>query len=265
MQKLHLIATNLQHRCGDPQSYLHNLCSCGNSCSGGVATHTALLQTPMMNCTMTNEFKFSEINERYRLLTELELLETLLASETATYPWNPAEEAAEAFFLEQEQQLQQEDWWEEELAVRAPEFLSSVEQLWENTKPTTASASATDEQLLQTTLQQRFAAYIPTAWLQEIAHRATEMLATQKSMAQQLVQCVQELLPNCSEDDLLILARPYAYSMRSSVDPSTTAVESTLNRYGQDWEIRSDIERAQISLAIARYAISQLQAQRDEE
>jgi len=265
MQKLQLIATNLRHSFCDPLSYLHNLFSCGNSCSGGVATHTAFLQTPMMNCTMTNEFESSEINERHRLLTELELLETLLASETATYPWNPAEEAAEAFFLEQEQQLQQEDWWEEELSARAPGFLSSVEQLWENTKPTTVSASATDEQSLQATLQQRFAAYMPTLWLQAIAHKATEMLATQKSMAQQLVQCVQELLPNCSEDDLLILARPYAYSMRSSIEPSTTAIESTLNRYGQDWELHSDIERAQISLAIARYAISQLQAERGKE
>jgi hypothetical protein len=214
---------------------------------------------------MTNEFKSSEINERQRLLIELELLEALLNPEAATYPWNPAEEAAEAFFLEQERQLQQEDWWEEEVSARAPEFLSSIEQLWENTKPTTGSASVADEQVLQTTLQQRFAAYLPAVWLQTIAHQATQMLATQKSMAQQLVQCVQELLPNCSEDDLLILARPYAYSMRSSIDPSRHAIESTLNRYGQDWEARSDIERAQMGLAIARYAISQLQAERGEE
>jgi len=219
----------------------------------------------MMNCTMTNEFKSSEINEQHRFLTELELLEALLAPEAATYPWNPAEEAAETFFLEQERQLQQEDWWEEELSARAPEFLSCVEQLWENAKPIAASASVADEQSLQTTLQQQFAAYLPAAWLQAIAHKATQMLATQKSMAQQLVQCVQELLPNCSEDDLLILARPYAYSMRSSIDPSTNAIQSTLNRYGQDWEVRSDIERAQMSLAIARYAISQLQAERGNE
>jgi hypothetical protein len=213
---------------------------------------------------MTNEFKSSEINERNRLLTELELLEALLAPEAATYPWNPAEEAAEAFFLEQEQQLQQEDWWEEELSLHAPGFLASVEQLWENTQPTAAPASPTDEHSLQATLQQRFAAYMPAAWLQAIAHKATEVLATQKSMAQQLVQCVQELLPDCSEDDLLILARPYAYSMRSSIDPSTNAIESTLNRYGQDWAARSELERAQIGLAIARYAISQLQNQGEE-
>jgi hypothetical protein len=76
-------------------------------------------------------------------------------------------------------------------------------------------------------------------------------------MAEQLMQCVQELLPNWAEDDLLVLARPFAYSMRST---DAAVIESMLSNLGcQDWTALAEIEQARASLAIAQYALTQLQ------
>ncbi|MFM6201130.1 MAG: hypothetical protein ACKPE1_18665, partial [Dolichospermum sp.] len=57
-------------------------------------------------------------------------------------------------------------------------------------------------------------------------------------------------------DDLLVLARPFAYSMRSSEpDKLTSLIRDLENR---DWCSLSEIEQAKISLAIANYALEYL-------
>ncbi|HCF26280.1 MAG TPA: hypothetical protein DEV81_03430, partial [Cyanobacteria bacterium UBA11049] len=62
---------------------------------------------------------------------------------------------------------------------------------------------------------------------------------------------------NWAEDDLLILARPFAVAMRS---PDTATVESQLSHVScQNWANVSEIEQARASLAIARYALAQVQ------
>lgn len=210
---------------------------------------------------MANEFNRSEINSDRRSLTELELLEALLAPDETSYPWNPSDPESEAYFEEQEQQLLLEDWWEEEIAERSSKFFSQIEQIWGDTVPAQPT-EVTQVNHLQANLQ-RFAAYIPQGWLQAIALKAHQVLKNKKSVADQLVQCVQELLPNWAEDDLLVLARPFAYTMRG-VDPiqNTEVVESVLgNACRQEWKTLSDIEQARASLAIARYALAQLQNQ----
>ena len=201
---------------------------------------------------MTNEFD-SRVDNDSSSLTELELLEALLIPDDATYPWNPADPESEAYFTKQEQQFLYEDIWEEEIASRAPNFFAKLEKIWIETESTSECTNLADVKHLEATLQQR-ATYIPQDWLQAIAHKAYQVLTTQKSMADQLVQCVQELLPNWAEDDLLVLARPFAYNMRGA---DTAVLDSVLsNVHEQEWTALSEIERVRASLAIARYALT---------
>lgn len=202
---------------------------------------------------MANEFSWSEANDDSRSLTELELLEALLADDV-TYPWNPNDLESEEYFVEQSRQFPFEDWSESEITTRSDAFFSKLELLWNETVP---ELQPTDIGNLQTELQQRFAAYIPSSWLVAIASKAYHVLQEQKSIADQLVQCVQELLPNWAEDDLLVLARPFAYSMRS---PQTTELELALGNVSSfEWSALSEFDQARAGLAIARYALAQLQ------
>ena len=208
---------------------------------------------------MANEFNRIQPNDDSRSLTELELLEALLAPDDATYPWNPADLESEAYFSEQEQQLLLENCLDAEIASGSDAFFSCLEKIWAETIPASEPinvTSAADAVDLQATLQQRFATYIPQSWLAAIARQAYDVLSGQKSIADQLVQCVQELLPNWAEDDLLILARPFAVAMRCP----DTAIESQLSHVScQNWANVSEIEQVRASLAIARYALAQLQ------
>lgn len=206
---------------------------------------------------MAQEFNHTQASDDSRSLIQLELLEALLASDGSTYPWNPTDPESEAYFVEQEEQFPLEDWSESEITARSDSFFAQIEQTWSEIEPKVVDISVsnvTDSHYLQANLQQRFAAYIPQGWLQAIADRASQVLTNQKSMTDKLVQCVQELLPNWAEDDLLILARPFACSMRSA---DTTAVESVLgNASCSQWAALSEIEQARASLAIARYALA---------
>jgi hypothetical protein len=75
------------------------------------------------------------------------------------------------------------------------------------------------------------------------------------------VQCVQDALPNLAEDDLYVLARPLAYAMRGNDAP----IESTLERVRSiEWDALSDVEQARLSLAIARFALAELEERREE-
>ncbi len=206
---------------------------------------------------MINEFNRLRASDDLLSLTELELLEALMAHDGA-YPWDPTDPEAEAYFIEQEQKnplLQ--DWSEEEISTQAQTFFSQVEQIWEEIAPASHPAIDTDVKSLQATLQQRFEKCIPQNWIQAIARKASEVFTTQKSIADQLVQCVQELLPNWAEDDLLVLARPLAYTMRN---PDPAVLESVLsNICSQEWIALSEIEQVRAGLSIARYALAQLQ------
>lgn len=199
---------------------------------------------------MTDNMHNYENSSYTRSKVEKELLEALLA-ENSLYPWDSSTPEAEAYFMEAEQFGA--DWQEEEMSARSHQFLSQLDQLWLAATPATADSS------LQANLRAQFAAHIPQHWLDAIAHQARQALETQKSLSNQLVQCVQELLPNCLEADLQVLARPYAYAMRSSSNESQLLGNMTPER----WATLSEIAQAKVSLAIARYALEQLQA--DEE
>lgn len=161
---------------------------------------------------------------------------------TAPYVWNPAAPESEAFFTALERNFSLDSWNADELTTRSNAFFAQVNQLW----------SATS---LQETLMQRFATRVPQQFLTAIATRAQQVLSSSASLADQLVQCVQDVLPNLAEDDLYVLARPLAYAMRGNDTP----IESTLERVRSiEWTALSEVEQARLSLAIARYALAEL-------
>jgi hypothetical protein len=161
-----------------------------------------------------------------------------------TYPWNPADPAAEEFFEQAEQAAGFEEWQGAEIAARATSFFAQVDGLWTATS-------------LQNKLVQKFSLRIPETLLMAIAQQAQSMVASSLSLADQLVQCVDDLLPSLDVEDLHVLARPLAYAMRGEGD--NLSCDTVLNSVRTaEWASLSDIEQARVSLAIARYALAEL-------
>jgi hypothetical protein len=197
---------------------------------------------------------------------ELEFLEALLQPEDGTYPWNPADEQSEEYFHHLEEQFLLQDVLEEELTTRSEDFYNHLEALW--TSHAVPYNHTTDSNIviqLQETLQSRLATGVPKQWLKAIAQKAADICTTQQLMADKLadkladtlVECVQSVLPGWRSEDLLVLARPYAYAMRSSESQKTA--ETVLNRIDEhEWKNLSEIEQARVSMAIAYYALQQL-------
>lgn len=181
---------------------------------------------------------------------ELEILSLLIEPGDEIYPWDTTM-ATEAYFIEAEQQLASDNLLEQEIIALAPDFLNRLDGLWQANTPAQSSLD------LQAKLSAQFAGQVPQDWLDAIARQASRVINSQKSLGAQLVQCVQELVPNCLEEDLQVLARPYAYAMRSNPSIATTQLEIT----PEQWANLSEIQQAKLSLAIARYALEQIQAE----
>jgi cell division septum initiation protein DivIVA len=187
----------------------------------------------------------------FRDQAELELLRLILQDDSP-YPWNPAEAEAESYFADLEQAAA--EWSPAEFASSAQALAAQFDQMWESLP--TVSLQTTVAKALQVDLFRQFAAQVPQVLLENIVQRAQQLLHSNLSMADQLVQCVQELLPGWGEDDLQVLARPFAYTMRGR---ETESLEAALRSVRcAAWTELSGVEQARLSLAIARYAIAQL-------
>lgn len=171
-----------------------------------------------------------------------ELLDLLLEEDLACYPWNPTDPEAEAYFAELEENCNLEDWSDEEIKTRSENFFASLNACWTQ-KPSLTEA-------VKVSLAERFAARVPQAWLDAIAHKAQQIVSSNLSLTDKLVQTVGDLLPNWAKDDLFVFARPVALSMRGEADAIT-----------RRWDELSEVEQARLSMAIARYAIDELQQQ----
>jgi hypothetical protein len=205
---------------------------------------------------MTTKFNRSE-NSNYELsLAQMELLAALLEPDDACYPWNPADPEAEVYFADREQELLQSDWLEAEMVERSQDFFNQLEHVWHSATPTSeVSPSLQNLSHLQSALRSAFAACLPQNWLDKIAQQATQVAAKEQSIANRLAQCVQDLLPSLAEEDLLVLARPYAYAMRGT-EPEIQHLVAQIST--QDWNTLSAIEKAKVSLGVARYALTQI-------
>lgn len=199
----------------------------------------------------------SQCLQARELAVEQELLESLLLLD-ATYPWNPEEPEFQNYLEAAEKEMA----WDELLdEISIPSAFT--EELWERSNSPATSNSTSNSTFkqkhlasIQESLASQFAALVPMSWLEDIASRAARVAAqiTNISAATQLVQCTRGLFPDWAEEDLQVLARPFAYAMRG------TAVESTLaTTKHRDWTTLSEIERVKLSLAIASFVLAQLE------
>jgi hypothetical protein len=160
-----------------------------------------------------------------------------------SYPWNPAN--AEVFFSRSDRFSILDDLDAEEVSECSHQFFDQLNSIW-------ATAA------LQNSLSERFAIQLPQSILSAIVHRARTIATTSVSLADQLVECVQDLMPlnELVTEDLYVLARPYANTMRGDLaaDP-LVSVRST------EWEQLSETEQVRLSLAVARQALEEIKAE----
>ncbi|MBO3460656.1 hypothetical protein G7B40_025865 [Aetokthonos hydrillicola Thurmond2011] len=205
---------------------------------------------------MANKINGSETLHPLSSQVELEFLEALLEPDDATYPWDPADEESETYFFDLEEHNLMQDVLETELIPRSQAFYNQLDNLWSNYRQYNSSTSRSLVNTLQEALQSNFGSHIPTNWLNKLSVKATEVFGSTESISEKLIQCVQSVLPTWEAEDLLVLARPFAYAMRSSESQS---IETLLdNAENREWTSLSEIEQAKASLAIAQYALTEL-------
>lgn len=190
------------------------------------------------------------LDASFQTEAELELLQLML-QESVIYPWNPADPEADAYFSALEQAVA-EAGWDEEIAIQGERLAAHMDQLWSTVAPVPSAAT----RILNAPVLQRFAEFVPQQIYERIVEQARQVMDMNLSLADQLVRCVEDCLPNWGEDDLQVLARPFAYAMRGS---ETDTLEVALRSVRcAAWTELSGVEQARLSLAIARYAIAQL-------
>lgn len=190
---------------------------------------------------MINNDHNPEIQAEWDLLT-------CLFTNNPPYLWNVNSVEAEAYFLEQEAAVSFVDGFTDaELAERSQQFIRQLNPLWSVTS-------------LKSRFLQRFAEQIPDELLNrllQVATRITQQVSLQRlSLADQLVYCVQDLLPQWSEEDLQVLARPFVYAMRGGELEGMEGGSAIIGSLC--WSELSEIEQARTCLVVARYALSQI-------
>jgi hypothetical protein len=185
---------------------------------------------------------------------DLEFMEALLEPEDAAYPWNLADESSEAYFHNLELQFGWQDFSDAE-RISADNFYQNLDTMWDQVAVLENNSSKNTVNYLQEVLQNAFSV-IPGGLLTAISQKAAEVSMLEQSASEKLVECIQALLPSWEVDDLLVLARPFAYAMRSSEPYTLTSVIRDFE--DRDWANLSEIEQAKITLAIADYALQHL-------
>lgn len=193
---------------------------------------------------------FNSQPERHELAeaeAEAELMDCLLASSTTNYPWNPAELAAAEYFTESDRHFTFDDWSDAEITHQSQSFFASIQSCWDTLSPESELSPLA-------ALTTKFGARVPQQWLAQIATNVSNLANSKLEPVEQLVQSVQDLLSNWATDDLLVMARPYAYAMRCNpgVDNPDNIVRPL------EWTELSEMERAKLTILIAQYAIDSL-------
>ena len=177
---------------------------------------------------------------------QAQLIDSLLASSTANYPWNPSDPDTADYYLETDRYFSLEGWSETEIGQRSRSFFAQIQSCWANSPAPVLEISPL------ATLIEKFGARVPQQWLAQIAENVASLATSQLEPIDLLVQSVQDLLPNWAAEDLLVIARPYAYAMRGD-----TGVENINNIVRPlAWTELSELERAKLTIAIAQSAIN---------
>jgi hypothetical protein len=149
-----------------------------------------------------------------------------------------------------------QDFTDAELITSADNFYQNLDIIWDQVSVIeNNNISKNTVNYLRSALQNAFSV-MPEVLLTAIAQKAAEVSILEKSASEKLVECVQALLPSWEMDDLLVLARPFAYAMRSSEPQTLTSIIRDFEH--RDWANLSEIEQVKITLAIADYALQHL-------
>jgi hypothetical protein len=175
-----------------------------------------------------------------------QLIECLLASSTVDYPWNPAELATADYYLETDRHFSLDDWSDTEIKQRSQAFFAQIQSCWENA-PTPELVTSPLAALIE-----KFGARVPQQWLAQIAENVGRLAASNLEPIDRLVQSAQDLLPNWAVEDLLVIARPYAYAMRG--DTGVDNIDNIVRPLA--WTELSALEQAKLTIAIAQSAIN---------
>lgn len=186
----------------------------------------------------------------FQALAELELVAMILNQVDDPYPWGVVEDTPMWAAMEALEQEVAESWTTDDFSPYVQSLSAAFDAAWDTVQPQELTV------VYPSNLFQQFAAQVPSEWLQQIRQRAEQAIAQTQTLADQLVYCVNGLLPGFMDEDLQVLARPFAYAMRSGEEADL--LDGTLQSVRRDdWNKLNDVDKARLSLAIARYVISQ--------
>ncbi|MEL6492118.1 MAG: hypothetical protein AAFV85_20070 [Cyanobacteria bacterium J06634_6] len=177
--------------------------------------------------------------------TQAELLQSILDTEQSS-PWVAAETAG-AYDETLAAAGEALEFSDEEAASGWQGLSATLSQIW---------GDATGESSMLARLQAKFANRLPSDVLAMIGEKAQQVVQSGQPMVDQLITCVQDGFENMATADLQVMARPMAFAMRGN--SAEEFVDATISSVRVDeWSALSPIEQARLSLAAARYAISQ--------
>lgn len=179
-----------------------------------------------------------------RAEAEIELFQALCFNEAQTYPLCSLSRESETYFAELEASTASlTDRLSEEVAAGAQRFLALLDGLWD--------AATTSDNVLEN----QFANLIPASLIKTLKHQVKLLQDSSLTLAEQLVQCTYEVMPQWAVEDLQVLARPFAYAMRGT--EADAAIEAIVDKVaGNHWTDLSEIEQVRLCLAYARYTLA---------
>ncbi len=194
------------------------------------------------------------------MATNHDLLASILNPETG-YPWQPLAPEAEGYLTSLETEFDALEGggelnsaiaagWQVLSAQMATQMGTVSEEIREISQ---AAVNPVLEQLRQ------FQGRMPSGLLQRLAQSAAVLTRSGQPLIDQLVQCVDDILPGWNAEDLAVLARPLAYSLR---DGRGEILELNLRAVPTaDWDSLSDLERARLTLTVASVALKTAQSE----
>lgn len=179
-----------------------------------------------------------------------------LVSPSPIYPWAPWEAAAEPYFATGTSALDEDD------AAHDPSLNDSLTEGWQRFSAHLAAQWNSPKPAAVDVLVQQIKAQLQTSLPDDLLHKlastVTTIAASGQTYVDRLVTCAQAVLPHWDADDLAVLARPLAYSLR---DGHSEILDLNLRPTLQTaWDSLSDIEQARLSLTLAALALKTMEA-----
>ncbi|PSN15914.1 hypothetical protein C7293_05050 [filamentous cyanobacterium CCT1] len=190
------------------------------------------------------------------MAAEHDLLAAILHPEPA-YPWQPLAPEAEDYLarLETEFDALADDDLSTAIAAGWQTLANQITTQMNATQAAPQTAVGLNRTAVTSVLDQlrQFQGRLPGELLQNLASSATTLARSGQPLIDQLVQCAGDILPSWNTDDLAVLARPLAYSLR---DGRGEIVELNLRAIPvAAWDSLSDLERARLTLTVASVAL----------